>query len=267
MVSNPADADNIALSQFADPLWQTTRYYPWSNDPAIPANLPNNLFAQLKALGLRVLPTYATAQGGLFPNNVFAAAATMGVDMGLNTGLPGSYFTTAHKVLAGIAAEPLTQTQYTNILANGGNVFANFGTLSLYEPGLLSNGAPSTLWINLAMLVQNLQLNELAVLADNPVVPQTNSGEHLLLQAANNAGTTALNIGFLAPGLWNGTTINIPGVTLTQGQTIPGFLAQAQPYSQQSVEARDAGQAMPIFFAVTTAGAVLSLVIGVFTQL
>jgi hypothetical protein len=268
MATNPSDSDNVALSQFADALVLTTRYYPWSNDPAIAAGMTGNLFLQLQALNLRVMPTYATAQGGLFPNNIFAAAAAMGSDMGLNTGLPGSYFISSHKVLVGIAAEPLTQTQYTNIKNANGNVFGNFGDLSLYEPGLLSNGALSTLWINIAMLVQNLQLNELAVLADNPVVPQTNSGEHLLLQGANNAGQTAANIGFLATAGWNGVTINIPGVSLTPGQTIPnGYLAQAQPYSQQSVEAHDAGQAMPIIFAITSAGGVLSLVISVQVQL
>lgn len=268
MVTNPADADNLALSAFADALWQNTRYYPWSNDAAIPAGTAGNIFFQLQALNYRVLPTYSTTQSGLFPNNIYAAAAAMGVDMGLNTGLAGSYFITAHKVLAGIAPEPLEQGQYTNIKAAGGNVYGDFGGQPLYEPGIMSNGQQSTVWVFLAMLVQSLQLNELAVLASLPVVPQTNSGEHLLIQAANASGTTFSGIGFLASGTWQGVTINIPGVSLTPGQAIQnGFLAQAQPYSQQSAADRDAGQAMPIYFAVTSAGGVLSLVIGVYTQL
>jgi hypothetical protein len=268
MVTAPTDADNLALSAWADPLWQSTKYYPWSNDSAIPAGTAGNLFLQLQALNLRVLATYATVQGGLFPNNIYAAAAIMGVDMGLNTGLAGSYFITAHKVPAGIAPEPLTQTQYTNIINAGGNVYGDFGPQPLYEPGLLSNGALSTLWINLAVLVQNLQLNELAVLVDNPVVSQTNSGEQLLIHGANQACLTSANIGFLADGVWRGATINIPGVSLTPGQAISGgYLVQAQPYSQQSVPDHDAGKGMPLYIAVTSAGGVLSLVIGVFTQL
>jgi hypothetical protein len=132
----------------------------------------------------------------------------------------------------------------------------------------MSNGAPSFLWLNLAGLVQTLQLNELGVLESNPAVPQTNSGEHLLIQAANAAGQTYQNIGFLVDGIWRGQTINIPGVTLTYGQAIPGgFLTQAQPYSAQSQNDRAAGKAMPLYFAVTTAGAVQSLLIGVYTTL
>jgi hypothetical protein len=118
------------------------------------------------------------------------------------------------------------------------------------------------------MLVSYLQLAEMAVLTDNPAVPQTNSGEHLLIQAANSACAQSAAIGFLADGIWTGVSISIPGVQLTAGQAIPGgYLNQAQPYAQQSVNDRDAGKAMPIYCAVTSAGAVLSLLIGVYAQL
>ena len=267
-VNNPSDADNLALSQWADPLWQSTRYYPWSSTLAIANGVTGNLALELQAQNLRVLGTYATTQSGLYPNNIYAAAAAMGVEMGLNTGLAGSFFTTAHKQLVGIAPEPLTQTQYTNIKNSGFNAYCNFAPYQLYEPGFMSNGAPSFLWLQLAVLVQNLQIDELGVLESNPAVPQTNPGEHLLINGANNACQTSQNIGFLADGIWEGQTINIPGVSLVPGQPIPGgFLNQAQPYSQQSAEDRAAGKAMPIYCAITTAGAVQSLLIGVYTQL
>jgi hypothetical protein len=267
-VNNPADADNLAIAEWADPLWQTTRYYPWSADAAIAAGTADNLALQLQTLELRVLGIYSTTQGGLYPNNIYAAAGLMGVEMGLNTGLAGSFFTVAYKSIAGIAPEPLTQTQYTAITQAGFNVYANFGPYQTVQPGFMSNAAPSYLWLNLAMLVSFLQLDEMAVLTTNPAVPQTNPGEHLLINAANQACTKSQGIGFLADGTWEGVTINIPGVQLTAGQAIPGgFLNQAQPYSQQSTEARDAGQAMPIYCAITTAGAVQSLLIGVYAQL
>ena len=267
-VNNPADNDNLVISEWADPLWQSTRYYPWSNTVGIVNATPANIALELKALNLRVLGTYSTTQGGLYPNNIYAAAAVMGVEMGLNTGLGGSFFTTAHKQLAGIAPEPLTQTQYTNILAAKFNAYCDFSPYELYEPGFMSNGAPSFLWINLAVLVQNLMLNELGVLEANPAVPQTNSGEHLLIQAAEAACQNSQNIGFLADGIWKGQTISIPGVSLTYGQAIPGgFLVQAQPYSVQSQNDRAAGKAMPLYIAVTSSGAVQSLLIGLYTQL
>lgn len=267
-VYNPALADNLALAEWADPLWQTTRYYAWSGDSSVPNNTASNIAAQLQALKLRVLGITSTTQSGLYPNNIYAAAALMGVDMGSNTGLAGSFFTLAHKQLAGIATEPISETQYTNVKTLDWNVYGNFAPYQLLEPGFMSNGAPSYLWMYLAMLCANLQIQELNVLQGNPAVPQTNAGEHLLIQAANTACQLMTNIGFLADGTWQGLTINIPGVQLTPGQAIPnGYLNQAQPYAQQAASDRAAGKAMPIYCAVTTAGAVQSLVIGVYTQL
>jgi hypothetical protein len=267
-VYNPVDADNLALAEWADPLWQTTRYYPWSSDAAVAAGTTGNVALQLQALKLRVFGVYATTQGGLYPNNIYAAAALMGVDMGLNTGLAGSFFSAAYKELIGIAPEPLTESQYTAIINAGFNVYASFGPFQTAQPGFMSNGDPSYLWLFLAVLVAQLQYAEMDVLTSLPVVLQNNAGEHLLIQAANNACTVLANIGFLATSTWEGVTINIPGVALTPGQAIVGgFLNQAQPYSQQSTADRDAGKAMPIYCAVTTAGAVQSLVIGVYTQL
>jgi hypothetical protein len=267
-VNNPADGDNLALAEWADPLWQTTRYYPWSGDTTIANGTAGNVALELQALNLRVLGIYSTTQSGLYPNNIYAAAGLMGVEMGLNTGLAGSFFTVAYKSIAGIAPEPLTQTQYTNITAAKFNVYASFGPYQNVQPGFLSNGSPSYLWLNLAMLVSYLQLAEMSVLTDNPAVPQTNSGEHLLIQAANSACAQSAAIGFLADGIWTGVSISIPGVQLTAGQAIPGgYLNQAQPYAQQSVNDRDAGKAMPIYCAVTSAGAVQSLLIGVYAQL
>lgn len=267
-VNLPTDSDNIAISQWADPIWQTTRYYPYSSGAAIPAGTANNLALQLQTLKLRVLGVYATTQSGLFPNNVYAAVAAMGVEMGLNTGLAGSFFTIAHKTLVGIAPEPLSQTQYTNIKNSGFSVYGNFQSYEVLEPGFMSNGAPSYLWLFLAMYVAQLQSSEMSVLQDNPAVPQTNAGEQLLLHAANDIGTYMNAIGFLADGIWEGASINIPGVVVKQGQAIPnGFLNLAQPYSQQLISDRDAGKAMPIYSFITTAGAVQSLLIGVYTQL
>lgn len=267
-VNAPADADNLALSQWADPLWQTTRYYPYSDSAGIVDGTDANIALQLQALSLRVLGQYATTQSGLYPNNVYAAVALMGYEMGANTGLAGSFFTVAHKTLVGIAPEPLTQTQYNNIVQSGFNVYSTFQAFQLEEPGFMSNGAPSYLWLNLARYVSLLQTGEIGVLQANPAVPQTNAGEQLLLDAANTAGTTMANIGFLAGSTWTGASINITGVVVVAGQAIPnGFLNLAQPYSQQSTADRAAGKAMPIYSFITTAGAVQSLVIGVYTQL
>jgi Protein of unknown function (DUF3383) len=270
-VNNPADADNLALAAWADALWQSTKYYAWTSDTAVPNNVANNIAAQIQALGYRTLGIYATTQSGLYPNNIYAAAGLMGVEMGLNTGLAGSFFVVEHKPIAGIAPEPLTQTQYANIQALDWNAYCNFAPYKLLEPGFLSNGEPSFLWLYLAMLVNQLQIDELNVLTSTPAVPQTNAGQHLLLQAANQACQTLANIGFIAPGTWEGANVPIPSAaapTLATGDPLPqGYLNQSASYATQSTGDRDAGKAMPIYTAITTAGAVQSLLIGVYVEL
>lgn len=270
-VYNPADADNLALAEWADPLWQTTRYYPWSASAGIPAATTGNIALQIQALNLRVLGIYATTQGGLYPNNIYAAVGLMGVESGYNTGLAGSFFTAAHKPIAGIAPEPITQTQYGNITAANWNVYGNFSPYKMFEPSFMSNGSPSYLWLYLAMLVNNLQIDALNVMVANPAVPQTNPGQHLLLQAANTACQNLANIGFIAPGVWEGASIPVPSAqspTLATGDTLPlGYLNQSASYATQSAGDKAAGKAMPIYTAIITAGAVQSLLIAVYTQL
>lgn len=267
-VNNPVDADNLALSEWADPLWTSTRYYPWSNDVAIINGTADNLALQLQTLELRVLGTYSTTQSGVYPNNIYAAAAVMGVEMGLNTGLAGSFFSTAAKQLVGIAPEPLTQTEYTNIVAAGFNAYCNFQPYQFYEPGFMSNGAPNYLWLQLAVLVANIQIDVLDVIDSNPVVPQTNAGEQLLLQAVNQACANSASIGFLAAGTWTGAPVLPQYGGPSNGSALPlGYVAVAPPYSQVSQANIDAGKAAPIYCCVTSAGAVQSLVIGVYAEL
>lgn len=132
----------------------------------------------------------------------------------------------------------------------------------------MSNGTPSYLWLNLAMLVAQIQSAEMAVLMDNPAVGQDNAGQQLLLGGANTGCAYMANIGFLAGSTWTGATVTAIGLSMAKGQALTlGYSNQSQPYSQQTPANRAAGQAMPIYTFVTTAGAVQSLVIGVYVQL
>lgn len=271
-VYNPTDSDNLALSEYADPLWTSTRYYPWSGDVAIANNTTNNLAAQIGALKLRVLGTYSTTQNSLFPNNIYAAVAAMGVDMGLNTGLANSFFSIGHKELVGIAPEPISETQFTNIKALNWNVYGDFGDeYQMYEPGRMSSGDPSYLWLFLAMYVANIQINELNVLQSAPAIAQTNAQQQLLINGTNTASALMASIGFIAGGVWQGATLPVPSASnpaVSNGQALPlGYVNVSPPYSQQSTGNRDAGQAMPIYSLIITAGVVQSLAIAVYTQL
>src|SRR5256885_1413257 len=80
-------------------------------------------------------------QTGTYPSNAYAAAAAMGVAIGLNTGLANSNFTMKFKVLTGAAAEPLTATQIGTIEGLNGNLYLNYAnTYNWLEPGVTPNG-------------------------------------------------------------------------------------------------------------------------------
>jgi hypothetical protein len=268
-VNGAQNSDILAIAAWADANINTVRYYALLTDPQVPnASTSTDIASQLKTLNYRVFPIYSTQQGGTYPNNAYADAAVMGLESGYQTGLAGSFFVPEHKALAGIAFEPVTQSQYTAILGKNCNVIGNFQGLSMLEPGILSSGVPSFLWLYLAILSNAIQTNLVNVLMGNAVVPQNAQGQQLLENGAIQACQQLADIGFLSAGTWEGQTINIPGVSITTGQAVPnGYLVQSQPYSQQSQAARSAGQAMPLYIFATTAGAVESVAIAVYTQL
>ena len=264
----PVDTDHLVNAAWASPNWQQTFYFGASNDIAIANGTANNLALQMQALKYKVFMEYATTQSALYPNNAYAAVAAMGTAMGLNTGLANSFFTLAHKALAGIASEPLTQTQFTNIVNQGFNVYANFSPYEMLEYVRCPDGNPFYLYLFVALLVVNLQYNVVDDLVASPAIAQDNAGQTQLLHDANQACALLANIGFIAPGTWQGRTLSAGSTTLEQGDALPlGYLNFSAPYSQQSSGNRAAGQAMPIYCAITSAGAVQSVLIGVNVQL
>jgi len=109
MVTSAVKADHIAIAAFAQTSTTPMMYFYTTGDSDALSGAAGNVFSVLKAaLYTRAIGQYATTQGGAWPNNIYAAAAIMGVAMGLNTGLANSAFTLFGKTEVGIAAEPLT---------------------------------------------------------------------------------------------------------------------------------------------------------------
>lgn len=265
MATVATDADNLALAGWAQTATPVAVYFYSTTDAAVLNNTAGNIAAQmLAALYNRVFGMYNTTQSGLFPNNIYAAAAAMGVACGLNNGLANSHFTMKFKQLVGVAVEPLTETNVANLAATNTNMYVNYqSAFNILQQGTVANAQFFDEIINLDMLVSNIQFNCMNVLVGSPAVPQTDPGETLLLQAVSQAAETARLLGFLAGGVWKGTTI----LNLSPGDTLPsGYLAQAPPYSTQTLSDRQARKAMPIYLAIIEAGAVHSLIVGVYVQ-
>ena len=246
-------------------------YFHTTSDTAVLSGAANNLGATLMAASYtRALILYSTTQGGAAPNNVYAAAAAMGVMMGLNTGLAGSYFTMKFKVMTGVIAEPLNQTQVNTIEANNVNLYVGYANSYV----ILEQGTTPTTntfadeILNRDMLTAAIQFSVMNLLTGSPAVPQTDPGETQLIHAVNQACQAAVTRGYIGPGTWTGPSIVLsPSQSLVSGDPLPaGYVSLAPSYATQTPANRAARQAMPIYTAIIEAGAVHSLVVGVYVQ-
>lgn len=264
MCCGASDADHLALAAFSTANWMSALYFGSSASATIPAGTVGNIALQMQAVKDKALLSYNTTQSGEFPNNIYAAAALMGVACGLNTGLAGSAFTLDLKSLIGVAPEPLTQTQFTAISAAACNTCATFGAFAGYVfNGILSSGDFFDQILDRAMLVNLIQTNLMNLLTSVPKIPQTDAGEHQLIAQVDAACASIAAMGYLGPGVWTGAPI----LNLQTGQSLPqGYLNQAPSFATQSSGNRAARQAMPIYCAILEAGAVDSVLVQVNTQ-
>lgn len=265
------DADNIAIGEWAQAQTPQLVYFYTTGTAASLNGTTGNVFSVLKAGAYnRAFGIYSTIQGGLAPNNIYAAVAAMGVAMGLNTGLANSYFTMKFKTLVGITTEPLSQTQINVIEGNNGNLYLSYAnSYSWLEQGTVANGQFFDEVLNLDMLGSDYQYSCVNLLTENPSIAQTNAGQARILNAINGANARSANRGFIAAGVWEGATIyGITGtVLLANGQALPnGYSSVSDSYVNQPSSNRKARQSMPVYVGIIEAGAVHSILIGVYVQ-
>ncbi len=187
--------------------------------------------------------------------------------MGLNTGLPSSYFTLWGKQLTGVIPEPLTQGQVNTINGLNCNVYVGYvNQYTLLQPGITPSGVYVDQVLFRSIYQATLQFNLTNLLVSVPSVPQTDYGEQQLIHICNTTSQAMVDIGYLATnGTYEGA---VPVQALDPGDPLPaGFLCQAYPYSQQSAADHAARKAMPITIVANEAGAVQSLTVGVIVNL
>ena len=123
--------------------------------------------------------------------------------------------------------------------------------------------------LNLDILASQIQFNILNTMSTLPKVPQTDSGQTLLIQAVESALAQAALTGFIAGGTWEGQAIPIPTAStgLTPGTTLANGYWVASPkvatLTQAEIQAR---QAPPIYVALIEAGAVHFVTISIQVQ-
>jgi hypothetical protein len=267
MSTSAVAADHLAIVAWANTQVATFYFYT-TPDAAVLANTPGNVAGTLQTLLYkRAFGLYSTTQGGLYPNNAYAVAAVMGVVAGLNTGLNNSYFVLPFKPLAGIAPEPITQSQYTTLNNLNISVYATFGNVySWAMQGKTPDGSYLDQILGLDMLAADLQISVMNLLASQPAIPLNNFGGSEVITVCDGACGRSAARGFISPGFWN--SVQILALTNTApGNSMPkGWLCQSDNYSKLSASDRAARKGMPVYVAIILTDAIQSILIGVQVQ-
>lgn len=257
-VCDAAKADHEAIAAWIEAATPFSVYFGTTQDADVLTVATTDVCSNLKAANYtRSLMQYST-------DTPYAAAAIMGYSMGQNTGLANSAYTLKFKQEVGVETEDLTATQINYAEGKNCNLYLSYaGDYEIFEQGKVSSGQFFDEIINLDMLASNIQLNVMDLLYQNPKIPQTDAGQTQIIRACNEACDEAVKIGFLAPGQWTGSDI----LNLSTDDILPnGYLCQSEPYSEQSSADREARKAMPVYVAIKEAGAVHSVVIGVYVN-
>ncbi|HXS93028.1 MAG TPA: DUF3383 family protein [Candidatus Limnocylindrales bacterium] len=277
-VGTAVDADHLAIAAFIEAASPASVYFLTSGSSAVLNGTANNLFAELQTANYRrTFSVYSTTQGGTFPNNAYASAAPMGMAMGRNNGAAGSYFDLMFKLISGVAAEPLTQTQVNSICgtidrsSNGlnGNVVLEYaGNRIWLQPGTTASGAWFDEVLNLDMLAADIQNSAINLLTSVPALPITNAGVATMQAVISDACVRAQQIGFIASsGQWGGVQIGTGRAAIASGDALPnGYALYSPPVSTLSSGQRSARLLPPITVAVIEAQSGHSLSVNVNVQ-
>lgn len=260
-VLGATDTDITAIAAWAQSASPKTFYFFQSSSANILTGT-GDVFTSLKGTSnSRSLGVYSTTTSA--PSNAYIVCGLMGLAMGRNTGLAGSYFILPFKNIVGATVEPVTASQFSIVTGNNGNIYASYAnTYNSLSPGVVPNGQYFDQVLGIDMLCADLQYGLTNVLYQYPAIPQTDDGQSILLHGANTACNLSVNRGFLGTGIWNGQTI----LKLQAGMSVAGYFNQSQTYA--AVGSKPANrQALPIYCAVILTEAVQSVIIGVYVQL
>lgn len=249
-------ADHLLLAAWAEAAVPSSVYAYTTADADCITNAATDIGSLLKALNYkRTIGQYSTT-------SLYAIVAIMGYAMGANNGLANSAYTLKFKGEVGITVEDLTQTKMGYLDGKNLNSYLNYGNYyNIFQQGKMANGYFFDEIINLDMLRNDIQLNCMDLLYQNTKIPQTDAGQAQILLACNNACELAVDRGFLAPGVWTGVQV----LNLNYGDTLDkGYACQSQSFANQAAADREARKAMPVYIAIKEAGAIHSIVIGVY---
>jgi hypothetical protein len=261
-VGNATDSEHQAISAFIESASPASLYFLTTGEASVLNTPATNLLAALQAEKYRrTFSMYATDQGGLFPDNAYASAAPKGKAMGMNTGAAGSYFDIMFKPIAGVAPEPLTQSQVNAICGPidrstpglNANVMLSYlnESYSWIQPGIMASGDFFDEVLNLDMLASDMQISGVNLLTSVPALPITDGGVTMMKNVLAAACDRAKARGFIAPsGIWQGPAIGTGAAAIEPGDALPNGYYLYAPAVSTVPAAKRAARVMPAIIAL-----------------
>jgi hypothetical protein len=247
--------DHLAIAEYIEGVTPPSQYWlTWADLTTAGGSPPAPLFEALMAAGYkRTFSVYSTPQTGStppWPDNIYASAAVLGVAMGRNNGLPGSYFDIMFKPVRLIGPEPLTIQQTAALCGTvdrtnpgvNANVVVQYQNGDIWtQMGVMASGNWFDQILFLDMLVNQIQVDGVHLLTTMPAVPITDGGALAMKNAIAAACQTSQDLGFIAPsGVWHGPAVPTYGIPAIQdGSALPkGYYLWSQPVSSMTADQR-----------------------------
>lgn len=191
----------------------------------------------------------------VYSANPYAVASLFARAFSVNFSGSKTVLTLMYKVLPGVTSETLTATQADTLKAKRCNVYAAFSNdtaIVLY--GVMSGDAYIDEQHGLDWLANAVQTALWNLLyTSKRKVPQTEAGQHQLVNEVTHVLAEAVENGLVAPGTWNADGFG----QLERGDYLSeGFYVYSAPIDSQDQATREQRIAPPIQIAVKLAGAV-----------
>lgn len=201
---------------------------------------------------------------GFYATDYKTTAAFIGLVSGLSSLNVNSAYTAAYKVLVGVDAIPLNDTQLTNLVSYNGNVFTNFGNrYNFTYPAISANGyhVDELFLIDAARTL--IQQNTVAGMVSMKKVPLTDSGVETITSFVAAGCEVLASAGFIASGIWTGS----PVLNLNTGDAVEsGYVIQTGSVADLSAADRAARKSPPIYVCLLASGAIEHVIIRVYVN-
>lgn len=218
-----------------------------TNANALDGSITTDIGSRLKALSYK-------RSCVLYSQNKLGIASMFGRAFAVNFAANRSTITLMFKILPGVVAETLTETQALALKAKNVNVYVNYtNDMAILQYGTMANGAYFDEVHGLDWFADALQTSLYNLLYQSATkIPQTDAGQNQLVNVANAVCADAVNNGLVAPGTWNADGF---GQLLNGAYLKEGYYIYTPPMASQDQATRETRTAPPLTIGIKLAGA------------